>query len=49
MRMRWAEHVARMGGERNAFRILVGKPEGKVLLGRYRLDVRIILRWILER
>jgi hypothetical protein len=26
-RMRWAEHVARMGVKRNAYRILVGKPE----------------------
>jgi hypothetical protein len=26
--MRWAGHVARMG-ERNAYRFLVGKPEGK--------------------
>jgi hypothetical protein len=28
-RMRWAGHVARMGETRNAYRILVGKPEGK--------------------
>jgi hypothetical protein len=28
-RMRWARHVARMGEKRNAYRILVGKPEGK--------------------
>jgi hypothetical protein len=27
-RMRWAGHVARMG-EKTAYRILVGKPEGK--------------------
>jgi hypothetical protein len=27
-RMRWAGHVARMGEKRNAYRILVGKPEG---------------------
>jgi hypothetical protein len=26
--MRWAGHVARMGENRNAYRILVGKPEG---------------------
>jgi hypothetical protein len=32
-RMRWAEHVACMGEKRNAYRILVGKPEGKRLLG----------------
>jgi hypothetical protein len=33
-RMRWALHVARTGEEnRNAYRILVGKPEGKRSLG----------------
>jgi hypothetical protein len=36
MRMRWAGHVARMGEKRNAYRILVGKPEGKRPLGRPR-------------
>jgi hypothetical protein len=35
-RMRWAGHVASMGAKRNAYRILVGKPEGKRLLGRPR-------------
>jgi hypothetical protein len=33
-RMRRAGHVARMGAKRNAYRILVGKPEGKRPLGR---------------
>jgi hypothetical protein len=33
-RMRWAEHVARMGEERGVYRVLVGKPEGKKTLGR---------------
>ena len=33
-RMRWAGHVARMGEERGAYRVLVGKPEGKRPLGR---------------
>jgi hypothetical protein len=28
-RLRWAGHVARMGEKRNAYRLLVGKPEGK--------------------
>jgi hypothetical protein len=32
-RMRWAGHVARMGEMRNAYMILVGKPEGKRPLG----------------
>jgi hypothetical protein len=35
-RRRWARHVARMGEKRNAYRILVGKPEGKRPLGRPR-------------
>jgi hypothetical protein len=35
-RMRWAGHVARMGEKKNAYRILVGKPEGKRPLGRPR-------------
>jgi hypothetical protein len=28
-RMRWAEHVARMGEKRNKYRLFIGKPEGK--------------------
>jgi hypothetical protein len=32
--MTWAGHIARMGEKRNAYRILVGKPEGKRPLGR---------------
>ena len=35
-RMRWAGHVARMGEERGAYKVLVGKPEGKRPLGRPR-------------
>jgi hypothetical protein len=35
-RMRWAGHVARMGEKRNAYRLLVGKLEGKRPLGRPR-------------
>jgi hypothetical protein len=35
-RMRWAGHVVRMGEKRNAYRLLVGKPEGKRPLGRPR-------------
>jgi hypothetical protein len=38
-RMRWAGHVARMGEKRNAYRILVGKPEGRRPLGRQDQDV----------
>jgi hypothetical protein len=35
-RMRWAGHVAPKGEKRNAYRLLVGKPEGKRPLGRPR-------------
>jgi hypothetical protein len=28
-RMRWAGHVARMGEERNVYRVFMGNPEGK--------------------
>jgi hypothetical protein len=31
--MRWANHAARMGEKRNAYRLLVGKPEGKRPIG----------------
>jgi hypothetical protein len=49
-RMRWAGHVARMGEKRDAYRILVGKPERKRPLGRPRRrwedSVRMDLREI---
>jgi hypothetical protein len=35
-RMKWAGHVTRIGEKRNAYRLLVGKPEGKRPLGRPR-------------
>jgi len=34
--MRWAGHVARMGEEREEYRVLVGKPEGRGPMGRPR-------------
>jgi len=48
-RMRWAGHVARMGERRGVHRVLVGKPEGKRLLGRPRRRWGIILRWIFRK
>ena len=33
-RMRWAEHVARMGDRRGAYMVSVERPEGKRPLGR---------------
>jgi hypothetical protein len=32
-RIRCAGHLARMGKKRNAYRLLMGKPEGKRLIG----------------
>jgi hypothetical protein len=40
--IRWAGHVARMGEKRNAYRLLVGKPERKRPLGRQRR------RWVVN-
>jgi len=34
--MRWAGHVARMDEERGVYMVLLGKPEGRRLLGRPR-------------
>jgi hypothetical protein len=57
-RMRWTGYVACMGGKGNAYRILVGKAEGKRPLGRPRhrwvdsikMDLRAIglggMEWI---
>jgi hypothetical protein len=48
--MRSAVHVARMGEERNVYKDLVGKPEGKRPLGRqsrrWENGIRINLREI---
>jgi hypothetical protein len=45
--MRWAGHVGRIGEERGVYSVLVGKPEGKRLLGRPRRrwedDIRVDL------
>jgi hypothetical protein len=51
-RMRWAEHVSRMAEKRNAYRMLVGKPEGKRPLGRprhrrvYNIKMDLMMDWI---
>jgi hypothetical protein len=49
-RMRWAWHVPRMGEKRNAYRILVGKPQVKRPLGRPRCrwvdNIKMYLRGI---
>ena len=35
-KIRWVGYVTRMGDNRDAYRVLVGKPEGKRPLGRSR-------------
>jgi hypothetical protein len=45
-RMRWAGHVARLGETGNAYRVLVGKPEGKRPLGRWVDNIKMDLREI---
>jgi hypothetical protein len=49
-RMRSAGHVARMGEKRTAYRILVGRPEGKSQLGSFRhrweINIKMDLREI---
>jgi hypothetical protein len=47
-RVRWAGHVARMGEGRGVYRVLVGRPEGKRPLERFRHkwedDIKMDLR-----
>jgi hypothetical protein len=47
--MRQARKVACMGKSRYAYRVLVGKPEGKRPLGREGADGRVILRWMFRK
>jgi hypothetical protein len=48
-RMRWTWHVARMGERRDAYRFLVGKPEGSNHLEDLDVDGNIILKWIFRK
>jgi hypothetical protein len=55
-RMRWAGHVERMDKERNVYRVLIGKPDGKRPVGRPRrrwedgikMDLREIGLWSVD-
>ena len=49
IRTRWAGHVARMGEEREVYRVLLGKPEGGDHWGDVGIDGWIILGWISRR
>jgi hypothetical protein len=49
-RIRWPRHVARIEKKKNAYRILVGKSDGKRPLGRPRLrwvnNIKMVLKEI---
>jgi len=47
--MRWAGHVARMGEESGAYRVLVGNWRERDNWGDLGVDVWIILGWISRR
>jgi hypothetical protein len=48
--MRWAGHVARMGQDRNVYKVLMGKPEvERDYLGDQGVDGRMGSEWILGR
>jgi hypothetical protein len=48
-RMRWARRLARMGERRVAYRVLVGKPEGRSPLGRHRHRLEDNIMWIFRK
>jgi hypothetical protein len=48
-RMIWAEHVASTEESRTVYGVLVGKPEGKRVLGKPGVDGSIILKWIFRK
>jgi hypothetical protein len=47
--MKWKEHVVCVGNRRGAYRVLVGKPEGKNHLEDPGIEGRIILKWIFSK
>jgi len=47
--VRWERHIARMEEMRNAYIVLIGKPERKKILGRLRRRWEKILELILGK
>jgi len=48
-RVIWVRHVPCMGEMRNSYRILVGKLRGRGSSEDLSIDVKIILKWILQK
>jgi hypothetical protein len=48
-RLRYPWRVVRIRMDRNVYKLLMGNPEGKRLLERLDVDVKIIFKWILEQ
>jgi hypothetical protein len=48
-RLKWPGHIAHMGKRRNAYRVLVGKPEGRNHSENPEVYGRIILKLIFEK
>ena len=48
-RLWWTGHVARMGKSRGAYKVLMGKREGRNHLEEPGADRRIILKWVLGK
>jgi hypothetical protein len=45
-RIRWAEHLTRLGKKKNTLRVLVGKPKGKNHFENSAIYKMILLKWI---
>jgi hypothetical protein len=48
-RMGWVGCVELMGEIINAYKVFVGRPQGKRRLGSIDIDERITLMWVLEK
>jgi hypothetical protein len=48
-RLRWVGHVACIEVKRNAYSVLLEKPNGKSPPKRLHIGRRVILKWILEK
>jgi hypothetical protein len=48
-RMRWAAHVTCIGKTKGAYRVLVGKLEGEIPLGRLTHRLKDKMKWIVKK